>query len=96
MHWALAAGAGIGPVFAASEDRRVSLNTYARKNGIPCGNRTHVCGFADRRPSSSGNGTFALSYNLGLTGYDVSLSRLTSSAKLLLINFAVGKGITVF
>src|ERR1051325_2844064 len=35
---------------------RVSLNTYARRNGIPCWNRTSLCGFANRRLSCSANG----------------------------------------
>ena len=34
----------------------MSLNTYARKVGIPCWNRTSLCGFANRRLSCSANG----------------------------------------
>jgi len=34
----------------------VSINTYARRNGIPCWNRTSLCGFAGRRLNCSANG----------------------------------------
>ena len=42
--------------YSGLEDRRVSLNTYARRNGIPCWNRTSLCGSANRRLISSANG----------------------------------------
>jgi site-specific recombinase XerD len=40
---------GYRALYSGLEDRRVSLNTYARKNGIPCWNCTSLCGFANRR-----------------------------------------------
>jgi hypothetical protein len=38
------------------EGSYVSINTYARRNGIPCWNHTNVCGFAGRRLDCSANG----------------------------------------
>src|SRR6185503_2896697 len=43
-------------LYSGLEDRRVSLNTYARRNGIPCWNRASLCGFANRRLNCSANG----------------------------------------
>jgi hypothetical protein len=47
------------PVWRVLADghQRVSLNTYARKIGVPCGSRTHVRGFADHCLGCSANGT---------------------------------------
>ena len=42
----------------ADGQKRVSLNTYARRNGIPCWNRTSLCDFAGRRLICSANETF--------------------------------------
>ena len=42
---------GYRALYSGLEDQRVSLNTYARRNGIPCGNCTRLCGFAGRRLS---------------------------------------------
>ena len=39
------------------EDRRVSLNTYARRNGVPSGSCTRLNGIADRCLGCSANGT---------------------------------------
>ena len=43
--------------YSGLEDRRVSLNTYARGNGVPCGSCTHLNGFADHCLGCSANGT---------------------------------------
>ena len=43
-------------LYPGLESRRESLNTYARRNGIPYWNRTSLCGFANRRLICSANG----------------------------------------
>src|SRR6266550_8164196 len=42
----------------ADGQQRVSLNTYARRNGVPCESRTHLRGFADHCLGCSANETF--------------------------------------
>src|SRR5262245_12587084 len=43
-------------LYSGLGDRRICLNTYARRNRIPCWNRTSLCGFAGRRLNCSAIG----------------------------------------
>ena len=56
--WESGRASGYRALYSGLEDRRVSLNTYARraKAGIPCWNRTSLCGFANHRLNYSANG----------------------------------------
>ena len=62
-HQGVARGAKAGRVsgyralYSGLEDRRVSLNTHARRNGVPSGSCTRLSGFADRCLGCSANGT---------------------------------------
>src|SRR5665213_1983331 len=47
---------GYRALYSGLEDRCVSLNTYARRIGIPCWSCTSLYGFANRRLGCSANG----------------------------------------
>ena len=56
-HLEIGRASGYRALYSGLEDRRVSLNTYARKNGVPCWSCTSLDGSADRRLSCSANET---------------------------------------